>query len=83
MCWYDFKVFWASKEKGWGIRTLKDLPTSAFIFKFVGEISTNAKLMQQIQGCMRNGESAYKCINNHDLFFNKNWVILWLFENLR
>jgi hypothetical protein len=50
MCWYDFKVFWASKEKGWGIRTLEDLLASVFVFEFVGEVLTNVKLMQQIQG---------------------------------
>jgi hypothetical protein len=59
MCWYDFKVFWASKEKGWGIRTLEDIIVSVFVFEFVGEVLTNVKLIQQIQGCMHNGECTY------------------------
>jgi len=30
--------------KGWGIQTMEDLATSSFVFEFVGEILTNAKM---------------------------------------
>jgi len=70
MCWYDFKVFWTSKEKGWGIRTLEDLPASAFVFEFINEVFTNAELMQWIQGCMRNGECAYP----YAMHLDANWA---------
>jgi hypothetical protein len=50
-----YQVFWASDEKGWGIRTAKALPTSSFVFEFVGEILTtlemNNRLVQVFKTC--------------------------------
>ncbi len=37
-------VFMTTFGKGWGIQTMEDLTTSSFVFEFVGEIVTNAKM---------------------------------------
>lgn len=36
------------KGKGWGLRTLQDLPKGAFVCEYVGEILTNAELSDRI-----------------------------------
>lgn len=33
--------------KGWGIRTLEDLPKGAFVCEYVGEILTNSELFDR------------------------------------
>lgn len=33
--------------KGWGIRTLEDLPAGAFAFEYVGEILTNTEMFHR------------------------------------
>ncbi|MCO5547653.1 hypothetical protein L7F22_001104 [Adiantum nelumboides] len=38
------QVFYISKGKGWGLRTLEDLPPGTFICEYVGEILTNVEL---------------------------------------
>lgn len=39
-----FQVFMTPEGKGWGLRTLEDLPKGAFICEYVGEIVTNTEL---------------------------------------
>lgn len=41
------QVFYVSKGKGWGLRTLEDLPLGTFICEYVGEILTNVELHER------------------------------------
>ncbi|KAL0456929.1 UNVERIFIED_CONTAM: Histone-lysine N-methyltransferase SUVR4 [Sesamum latifolium] len=40
-------VFMTPEQKGWGLRTLDDLPKGAFICEYVGEVVTNRELFQR------------------------------------
>ncbi|KAK8945583.1 Histone-lysine N-methyltransferase SUVR4 [Platanthera guangdongensis] len=39
-----FMVFYSAGGKGWGLRTLEELPRGAFVCEYVGEILTNIEL---------------------------------------
>ncbi|KAH6803362.1 hypothetical protein C2S51_000362 [Perilla frutescens var. frutescens] len=41
------EVFLTSKGKGWGLRTLEELPQGAFVCEYVGEILTNIELYKR------------------------------------
>lgn len=41
---YNLQVFWTREGKGWGLRTLEEIPKGAFVCEYVGEILTNAEL---------------------------------------
>ncbi|CAM8971239.1 unnamed protein product [Rhodiola kirilowii] len=43
----NLQVFMTPKGKGWGLRTLEDLPKGAFVCEYVGEILTNAELYER------------------------------------
>ena len=38
------QVFATRERKGWGLRTLQDLPKGAFVCEYAGEIFTNTEL---------------------------------------
>ncbi|CAK9237368.1 unnamed protein product, partial [Sphagnum troendelagicum] len=38
------QVFWTVEGKGWGLRTLEDLPAGAFVCEYAGEILTNLEM---------------------------------------
>ncbi|KAK8994752.1 hypothetical protein V6N11_045825 [Hibiscus sabdariffa] len=38
------QVFWTREGKGWGVKTLRDLPKGTFVCEYVGEILTNTEL---------------------------------------
>lgn len=40
----NLQVFWTTEGKGWGVRTLEDLPKGSFVCEYVGEILTNTEL---------------------------------------
>lgn len=40
-------MFLTRKGKGWGLRTLEELPQGAFICEYVGEILTNIELYER------------------------------------
>ncbi|XP_052189405.1 probable inactive histone-lysine N-methyltransferase SUVR2 [Diospyros lotus] len=40
----NLQVFMTPERKGWGLRTLEDLPKGAFVCEYVGEIVTNMEL---------------------------------------
>ncbi|XP_028770680.1 probable inactive histone-lysine N-methyltransferase SUVR1 [Neltuma alba] len=42
------QVFFTGEGKGWGLRTLEDLPRGSFICEYVGEILTNMELHERI-----------------------------------
>ncbi|KAH0993720.1 hypothetical protein GBA52_005203 [Prunus armeniaca] len=41
------QVFLTPEGKGWGLRTLEDLPRGAFVCEYVGEIVTNTELYER------------------------------------
>nr|XP_016450059.1 PREDICTED: histone-lysine N-methyltransferase SUVR4-like isoform X4 [Nicotiana tabacum] len=41
------QVFMTAHGKGWGLRTLEDLPRGAFVCEYVGEIVTNTELYER------------------------------------
>ncbi|KDP23728.1 hypothetical protein JCGZ_23561 [Jatropha curcas] len=40
----NLQVFLTHEDKGWGVRTLNDLPEGTFVCEYVGEILTNTEL---------------------------------------
>lgn len=38
-----------AEGKGWGLRTLEDLPEGAFICEFIGEVLTNSEFFGRIR----------------------------------
>ncbi|XP_057798192.1 probable inactive histone-lysine N-methyltransferase SUVR2 [Salvia miltiorrhiza] len=42
------QVFMTPEGKGWGLRTLEDLPKGAFVCEYVGEVLTNAELFERV-----------------------------------
>ncbi|CAM8987959.1 unnamed protein product [Rhodiola kirilowii] len=51
---HKLQVFMTSGGKGWGLRTLEDLPKGAFVCEFVGEILTLSELYFRNQSSLRN-----------------------------
>ncbi|GAB4835471.1 hypothetical protein Ancab_000380 [Ancistrocladus abbreviatus] len=43
----NLQVTWINEGKGWGLRTLEDLPKGAFVCEYVGEILTNTELYER------------------------------------
>ncbi|MFQ6650092.1 hypothetical protein Gotur_023081 [Gossypium turneri] len=41
------QVFWTREGKGWGVKTLQDLPKGTFVCEYVGEILTNTELFER------------------------------------
>lgn len=50
----NLQVFLTEKEKGWGVRSLEELPKGAFVCEYVGEILTNMELHER--NCRRSEE---------------------------
>ncbi|TKY52770.1 Histone-lysine N-methyltransferase SUVR4 [Spatholobus suberectus] len=55
----NLQVFFTSEGKGWGLRTLEDLPKGAFVCEFVGEILTIKELHERNMKCTENGKYTY------------------------
>lgn len=53
------EVYMTPEGKGWGIRTLEDLPAGAFVFEYVGEILTNTEMWERNNEIIRNGEGRH------------------------
>ncbi|KAL4558624.1 hypothetical protein LXL04_036825 [Taraxacum kok-saghyz] len=53
------QVFMTPGGKGWGLRTLEDLPKGAFVCEYVGEVLTNAELYDRVQKSSNKDEHAY------------------------
>jgi SET domain-containing protein len=52
-------VFLTSDGKGWGLRTLEDLPKGAFVCEFVGEILTVEELHERNLKYPKSGKYTY------------------------
>ncbi|KAL5712023.1 [histone H3]-lysine(4) N-trimethyltransferase [Ranunculus cassubicifolius] len=46
---HRLEVFLTPADKGWGVRTVEDLPKGAFVCEYVGEILTNIELYNRNQ----------------------------------
>ncbi|KAH9531597.1 hypothetical protein CY35_19G045800 [Sphagnum magellanicum] len=56
---HHLEVFWTSEGKGWGIRTLEDLPAGAFVFEYVGEILTNNEMYERNLALQKKGNGVH------------------------
>ena len=52
--------------KGWGLRTLQDLPKGTFVCEYVGEILTNAELYERVSKSPSVEEHAYPVLLDAD-----------------
>ncbi|KAH1192043.1 Histone-lysine N-methyltransferase SUVR4 [Glycine max] len=53
------QVFLTREGKGWGIRTLEDLPKGCFVCEYAGEILTNTELYERIMQKSGNDRHTY------------------------
>lgn len=53
------QVFFTSDGKGWGLRTLEDLPKGAFVCEYVGEVLTSKELQERNIQSARSGKRPY------------------------
>ncbi|KEH42475.1 histone-lysine N-methyltransferase SUVR2-like protein [Medicago truncatula] len=63
---YNLQVFFTSEGKGWGLRTLEELPKGAFVCEFAGEILTIKELHERNIKCAENGKSTYPVLLDAD-----------------
>ncbi|KAJ9565003.1 hypothetical protein OSB04_000969 [Centaurea solstitialis] len=62
----NLQVFMTPGGKGWGLRTLEDLPKGAFICEYVGEVLTNAELYDRVSRSSNKDEHAYPVLLDAD-----------------
>ncbi|GAB4843074.1 hypothetical protein Ancab_013053 [Ancistrocladus abbreviatus] len=62
------QVFWTPDGRGWGVRTLEDLPRGAFVCEFVGEIVTGKELYE------RNMQQPGKEVQTYCVLLDADWV---------
>ncbi|PIN16729.1 Histone-lysine N-methyltransferase [Handroanthus impetiginosus] len=62
------QVFLTSEGKGWGLRTLEELPKGAFICEYVGEILTNIELYE------RNKKSSGQDKHVYPVLLDADWA---------
>lgn len=62
------QVFMTPGGKGWGLRTLEDLPKGAFVCEYVGEILTNAELYDRVSA-----ESPNNKVHSYPVLLDADW----------
>ncbi|KAL3647701.1 hypothetical protein CASFOL_008669 [Castilleja foliolosa] len=62
----SLQVFMAPGGKGWGLRTLEDLPKGAFVCEYVGEILTNAELYERVSRSPKGEKHSYPVLLDAD-----------------
>ncbi|XP_075100364.1 putative inactive histone-lysine N-methyltransferase SUVR2 [Nicotiana tabacum] len=60
------QVFMTPEGKGWGLRTLEDLPRGAFVCEYVGEVLTNAELFNRVSQSPNSEEHSYPVLLDAD-----------------
>lgn len=60
------QVFYASEAKGWGLRTIDELPKGAFVCEYVGEIVTNMELYDRTIQTTGNARHTYPVLLDAD-----------------
>uniref|UniRef100_A0A0D9XB16 SET domain-containing protein n=1 Tax=Leersia perrieri TaxID=77586 RepID=A0A0D9XB16_9ORYZ len=63
----NLQVFFTREGKGWGLRTLDDLPKGSFICEYAGEILTSTEL------CERKVENARNAKHLHQVLLDADW----------
>lgn len=61
-----FQVFFTAEGKGWGLRTLDELPRGAFVCEYVGEILTNMELYDRTMQTTGNAKHTYPVLLDAD-----------------
>lgn len=61
-----FQVFLTNEGKGWGLRSLQDLPKGAFVCEYAGEILTNMELYERNQQSSGSERHTYPVILDAD-----------------
>ncbi|KAJ7977181.1 Histone-lysine N-methyltransferase [Quillaja saponaria] len=64
----NLQVFYTSDGKGWGLRTLEELPKGAFVCEFVGEVLTTRELYERNMQCTKSGKCTYPVL------LDANWI---------
>lgn len=52
-------MFWTLEGKGWGLRTLEDLPKGTFVCEYIGEVLTNMELYERVLQSIGNERHTY------------------------
>ncbi|XP_062191430.1 histone-lysine N-methyltransferase SUVR4-like [Phragmites australis] len=60
------QVFFTREGKGWGLRTLEDLPKGAFVCEYAGEVLTSAELYERMIQNARNGKHMHQVLLDAD-----------------
>ncbi|XP_051118819.1 probable inactive histone-lysine N-methyltransferase SUVR1 isoform X2 [Andrographis paniculata] len=63
---HKLQVFMTPGGKGWGLRTLEDLPKGTFVCEYVGEVLTNAELFDRVQKRSRREKHSYPVLLDAD-----------------
>ncbi|WOK95382.1 putative inactive histone-lysine N-methyltransferase SUVR2 isoform X2 [Canna indica] len=63
---HQLQVFFTSKTKGWGLRTLENLPRGAFVCEYVGEVLTNTELYDRTMQTTRKARHTYPVLLDAD-----------------
>lgn len=62
----NLQVFFTPEGKGWGLRTLDELPRGAFVCEYVGEILTNIELYNRTIQTTGNAKHTYPVLLDAD-----------------
>ncbi|CAN6684610.1 unnamed protein product [Malus baccata var. baccata] len=65
---WKLQVFFTAEGKGWGLRTLEDLPKGAFVCEYVGEVLTSKELHERNIKSSRSGKRPYPVL------LDANWA---------
>lgn len=57
---YNLQVFFTREGKGWGLRTMDELPKGAFICEYVGEVLTSMELYERTIQNARNAKHMHQ-----------------------
>ncbi|KAL1559635.1 putative inactive histone-lysine N-methyltransferase SUVR2 isoform X1 [Salvia divinorum] len=58
----NLQVFMTPEGKGWGLRTLEDLPEGAFVCEFIGEVLTNSEFFGRIVRSAKQEKYSYPVV---------------------
>lgn len=59
-------MFFTSDGKGWGLKTLEDLPKGTFVCEYVGEILTSTELCERNMKCAKSRKDTYLALLDAD-----------------
>ncbi|KAL0419721.1 UNVERIFIED_CONTAM: putative inactive histone-lysine N-methyltransferase SUVR2 [Sesamum radiatum] len=62
----NLQVYMTPEGKGWGLRTLEDLPKGAFVCEYVGEVLTNAELFERVLRSPKGEKHSYPVLLDAD-----------------